>query len=176
MTPERSRIALEPLARGVLALVLAVVVTFSPEHSPAVGLAVLGGWAVLTGIALLLISRRTRSLLSRAHGAAAVLAAIAAFAVLLLAPAAAPAALVPLLAGLAAVSGALDVAAGVRGGAGRDGVVVGGASLLLALLVFAFPADPVFTVGLLGAWAAIVGVYLVIGALSVPAPRQAHSA
>ncbi|HEY8590995.1 MAG TPA: DUF308 domain-containing protein [Naasia sp.] len=176
MTTERSHVALEPLARGALALVLAVVVTFSPDHSPAVGLTVFGGWSLLTGLALLLTSRRTRSLWSLAHGAAAVSAGLVAIGVLVLASGAAPQTLVPLLAGFAAVSGALDIASGIRGTAGRDGVVVGSASVLLALLVLGFPADPVFTVGLLGAWAAVVGVYLVIGALSVPETRKAHSA
>lgn len=176
MTTERPQVALEPLGRGVVALLLAAVVTFSPDHSAAVGLALLGGWALLTGSAMLFAARRSRSLFGTLHGAGAVLAGLAALGVLLLARDAAPTLLVLLLVGYAVLGGALDVAAGLRDGAGRDSVVVGAATLLLAVLVLAFPGDPVTTVGLFGAWAAIVGVYLVIGALSVPASRKAHSA
>lgn len=42
------------LARAVLAALAAVMITFSPDHSAAVGLAVFSGWAIATGLVLLL--------------------------------------------------------------------------------------------------------------------------
>ncbi|MCU1437430.1 MAG: hypothetical protein JWP66_517 [Naasia sp.] len=182
MTTERSRIALEALPRGVLALLLALVVTFSQDHSPALGLTVFGLWAVLTGAAIVALGRRARAQQGLAGGVVHIFGGALALAVLLVVPASAPGLLVPVLAGTLALAGGLDIAGGLaRGtaadGLGRDGVALGAANLLVVVGMLVFAGDPVVTVGLLGAWAAIAGVYLVIGALSVPASaRKAHSA
>ena len=49
---------------------------------------------------------------------------------------------------------------------GRDWITLGILTLLLAAAVAAVPANVVWTMGLVGAWAAIVTVFSVIAALS----------
>ena len=164
------------LLRGVLAAVLAVVITFSPDHTPVFGLVVYGAFALLQGLVLATSASRsaptqTGAAITLASGVAGLATGVLAAALLLVSPGAAAAALVPAVAVSAAVSGVLELVLGVReadaGPESRDHVVVGVASLLLAVAVL-FPADPVVTVGLLGAYGAIVGVFLIIAALSLP--------
>ena len=51
--------------------------------------------------------------------------------------------------------------------AARDRVLVGGFTVVLALVYLVIPADHRLAVGLFGAYAAIIGVYLAIGAFSL---------
>ena len=70
----------------------------------------------------------------------------------------------------AAVTGLLELVAGLRrrGDASRrDWMIVGGLTVVLAIVMLLIPADPVLAVGLLGAYAVIIGVYLAIAGLSL---------
>jgi hypothetical protein len=49
----------------------------------------------------------------------------------------------------------------------RDRMLVGGATVVLAILYLVIPADHTLAVGLFGAYAAVIGVYLAIGAFSL---------
>jgi hypothetical protein len=49
----------------------------------------------------------------------------------------------------------------------RDAVLVGGLTAVVGLLLSVLPPDTVFLVGLLGAWGAVVAVYLGIAAVSL---------
>jgi len=50
--PERTQYWVVPVVRGLLALVPAAVITFSPNHSPELGLLVFGSWAIVSGLVL----------------------------------------------------------------------------------------------------------------------------
>jgi uncharacterized membrane protein HdeD (DUF308 family) len=175
--------------RAAAALAVAVVVTFSADHSPAVGMLVFGLFAILSGAIVGLGSWRTLDhgatrTLFLAQGVVAVLAGIAALAL----RGASLTALLLVLTTFAVVTGALELVNGVRSrGASplaRDWVFVGAATVVLAIAVLLVPVDlqqqftgpdgvarvlsaSVVVVGLLGAYCAIVGVYLAIGGLSL---------
>ncbi|WP_350348390.1 hypothetical protein ABIQ69_00220 [Agromyces sp. G08B096] len=160
-----------PVVRGALAIVPAAVITFSQDHSPALGLTVFGVWAVVSGLvtgplSLRLLADRVIRWLAAAQAVATVAAGITA----LIVPPGLPA-LVVLLIAWAAVSGLLELFAGLRArgrsAVARDWLTVGGATALAAILFLVFPFDPVSIVGLLGAYLVIVGVLLVIGGLSL---------
>ena len=72
--PERTQYWVVPVVRGLLALVPAAVITFSPNHSPELGLLVFGVWAIASGLVVgalslrLLADRGIRSLFARERG------------------------------------------------------------------------------------------------------------
>lgn len=165
-----------PLARALVALAAGAAVTFSADHTPSFGLAVFGGFAVLSGvIAIVLTGSRLpvapRGLLIGA-GAVTVLAGAAAVLAL-----GAPSltGLVGVVAAWAIVSGALEFTAGMRArgaaapvaAAGRDWRFVGAATAVLGIVFLLLPPHPVVTVGLVGAYAVILGVYLAIAGFSL---------
>jgi uncharacterized membrane protein HdeD (DUF308 family) len=165
-----------PLARAVVALAVGVVVTFSADHTPSFGLAVFGGFALVSGLigAVLHAARvagRARGLLL-ASAAIDVLAGVAA--VLLLSTAPTLGGFVYLIALWGVFSGASEFFAGRAGGAdaklaaaARDWRLVGGATALFGLLFAVLPPHPIVSVGLLGAYAVVLGVFLGIAAFSL---------
>ncbi|WP_029150443.1 hypothetical protein [Microbacterium indicum] len=169
------------IARAVVAIAAALVITFVQERDGSFSLLVLALFAAATGVVLL---AGRRWVLAAVHLATAVLAVVplgdagVRFHVLLL--------------GWAIASGLVELVPGIRrrGTAGAaEMAVVGGLTLLLAVVslivepqyaldYFIEDAGRSFTltgtiigVGIFGGWAALVGVYLAIGALS-PAPAQ----
>ena len=173
------------LIRGVLAALLAVVITFSQDHTPVFGLSVYGAYALLHGLVLAMSASRsaptqTGVAITLASGVAGLATGVLAIALLFVSTGAAAAALVPAVAVSAGLAGTLELVLGVRdddaGPQSRDRVVVGVASLLLAIAVL-LPASPVVTVGLIGAYGAVVGVYLIIAALSLlwSSPTGTHA-
>lgn len=158
------------LARAAVAAVAGCAITFSPDHSPAFGLAVFGGFALATGALSLVIGLRTlegrgRSL-ALASAAVTLLSGVGALVAL---PVAALLAFVALVAGWALVSGALEFSSGRRGRglAARDSVTVGIGTMALGGVFAILPPHPVVSVGLLGAYAVVVAVYLAIAAFSL---------
>jgi uncharacterized membrane protein HdeD (DUF308 family) len=178
-----------PILRAAPAILLAVFITFTADHSPAVGLVAFGIFAALSGAIVAVASWRmlapgvTRTLFV-AQGVVTVLAGIAA---LVLSDDGITFLLV-VLTSFAIVTGALELFAGLRNRGktplARDWVFVGALTLLLAIAVLLVPAGlqqqftgpdhvarvltaSVFVVGLLGAYSAILGVYLVIAGLSL---------
>lgn len=171
------------LARGVLAAVLALVVTFNADHSPVVGLAVYGAFVALQGVLLATTAARSArtqvgSALTLSSGVVGIATGVLAAALLLVAPGAADAALVPTIALSAVAGGLLELLLGLRradsGAQSRDHVAVGGATLLLVLGVLLASGAPVVTVGLTGAYGAVVAVYLIIAALSLLGPDRSR--
>jgi uncharacterized membrane protein HdeD (DUF308 family) len=208
VTPATSARRLEvrhvQIARAALAAVAAIMVTFSPDHSAAIGLSIFSGFAFATGIVQiaagwLVYSVDTRwtsvilGALSIVAGMAAGIAQVrtdAGFFVILIVWA--------LLTGLIeAITGARDLRAARRGAlAGtrseaRDGLTIGILTIALGLGLLLVPtqyalrytideANETFTltgiiigVGIFGAYAAIVAVYLAIAGFS---PRKAPAA
>ncbi|WP_210479981.1 hypothetical protein [Naasia sp. SYSU D00948] len=164
------------LVRGILAAVLALVITFSADHNPVFGMAVYGAFAFLQGLLLATTASRSASTqigaaLTLAAGVVGIATGVLAGALLAVSPGAAAEALVPAVALSAAASGLLELLLGLRradaGAEARDRVVLGIVTLVLAVTVLVAAGNPVVTVGLVGAYGAVAGVYLIIAALSL---------
>lgn len=181
------------LVRALPAALLALVITFTADHSPRLGLTAFGLFGVSTGLIVGLSALRTpgrwpESSPITAQGAVTVAAGAAALAVALASPSAEVGSLLVVVAVWAAASGILELYAGVRARgshpAARDWIFVGAITVALAVLLFAVPAGfeqqyagpdrvartlnaSVVAVGALGAYGAIIAVFLVIAALSL---------
>ena len=169
--PERTQYWVVPVVRGLLALVPSAVITFSPNHSPELGLLVFGVWAIASGLVVgalslrLLADRGIRSLVL-VNAVVTVAAGLLAVTV----PGGLPF-LLYLVSVWAAVTGFVELFAGLRARgrtpAARDWIAAGGFTALLAIVFLLLPPDAVTAVGLLGAYFVILGVYLVIGGFSL---------
>lgn len=182
-----------PLLRAVPAIVVAIVVTFSADHSATLGLATFGAFAAFSGAVILVFALRqgagiTRTL-SFVQGGLGLLVGVAALAV----TGGGVSYLVFLVSAWAVVTGFIELYLGVRArrstGAdakaiSRDLIFAGGLTVVLAIIVLVVPPDfsqpftgpdgvareltaSVIIVGLLGAYWAVLGVFLVIAALSL---------
>ena len=180
--PELSRFWTVPVVRGILAIVPAVVITFSPNHSPEFGLLVFGVWAIVSGLVVGALAMRFTA--DRGIRSLFVITAVVTVVAGLLAvtvPGGLPF-LLYLVSVWAAVTGFVELYAGVRARgrtpAARDWIAAGGLTALLALVFLLLPPDSVTAVGLLGGYLVILGVYLVIGGFSLKwaaAPRAEAS-
>ncbi len=166
-----------------------MVITFSADHSAPLGLVTFGifgvvAGAVLTASALRLGSSGVVRTVTFAQGILTVLAGIVSLAL----PAAGLPFFVFLLTAFAAITGFLELYLGLRSrgrsGSSRDWVFAGALTALLAVVVLLVPPGfaqsfvgpdevqrvltaSVIVVGALGAYWAILGVYLVIAGLSL---------
>lgn len=178
-----------PIARACPALVAAVIITFVADHSTRIGLTVFGGFGVASGILVGLLALRDvdRGVLRVLFVLVGILGVgLGATALGLQGGGLEP--LIALVSGWAALTGALELYAGVRSGrrlaSGRDWRAVGVLSLALALSYLVVPPGlhkhfagsdgvhgtltaSVVLVGIFGAYAAVVCVYWVIGGLSL---------
>lgn len=187
-----------PLARAIPALILAVVITFSADHSSRLGLVTLASYTLIVGAVLLTASvlsthRGIARNLTITQGVLSIATAIAAF----IASNGGQAYFVFLLTAFAAITGFIELYLGLRSrgrdASSRDWVFVGSLTALLALVVLLVPpgfSQPftgpdgidreltasIVVVGLLGAYWAILGVYLVIAALSLKWSTTDHDA
>ena len=169
--PERTQYWVVPVVRGLLALVPSAVITFSPNHSPELGLLVFGVWAIASGLVVGALSLRL--LADRGIRSLVLVNAVVTVATGLLAvtvPGGLPF-LLYLVSVWAAVTGFVELFAGLRARgrtpAARDWIAAGGFTALLAIVFLLLPPDAVTAVGLLGAYFVILGVYLVIGGFSL---------
>jgi hypothetical protein len=184
-----------PLLRAVPALVLAGVITFSPDHSSPLGLVALGAYGIVAGAVIAWGGVRSagveRAILVAQGGILAVVGVIA-----LASSGGGLPYLIFLLSSVAAISGFLELYLGLRGGPlRRDRLFLGAITALLAIAVLIVPPGleqtttgvdgptgvltaSTMVVGLLGAYLAVIGVYLVIAGLSMKwaaAPSTAAS-
>lgn len=176
MTDQRRTIARSPywgvpVARAVPFIVTALVITFTPNHSAQAGLYAYGVFAIVSGLIVAVLSWRTIAERSTRvvfllHGVSGVV-----FGALALAFNEGGLGFLLFCATMnSAIGGFLELYAGLKAGknpAGRDWSVVGALTVVFALVLIFFPTDPVFAVGMLGAYAAVVGLFLVIGGLSL---------
>lgn len=163
-----------PILRAVPAVGAGLAITFTADHSPTVGIAMLAVFGLGTAVVLLATGMRlvrTEPLrgLHIALGIIAVAAGVLATAALLSGAAGLPMFLL-LVGGYAVLAGALEFVWGLRhrgrDGFARDALAIGTGTLALAL-VLAFVGDPVSAVGFFGAYAVIIGVYLIIAGFSL---------
>lgn len=179
------------LARAILAAVAALMITFSPDHSAEVGLSVFSGFMIATALVLILAAwlvakaggRWPYMLLGVAGLIAGMLSGIP------------PLRSTPLFFAVviswAAVSGLIELLVGIRARRvddpnARDMISVGALTLLLAVVLLVIPpayslaytieeagsftlTGIILGVGVFGAYAAIIAVYLAIAGLS---PRR----
>lgn len=183
------------LARGVLALALGVTVALTLDHSPLFGLLTFGGFAALSGVVLLLAALRSdyaaqrRGLVVAQAGVTIVAGGVA------LAVPTGGVAFFGILVGVwALAAGLLEGAAGIlaRGQSplARDWTLVGALTVVLGAVALLLPPDfvqafagdrgvagtltsSVILVGVVGAWAVLVGVLQAISAVSVRGVRPA---
>jgi hypothetical protein len=161
-------------ARAVAAALVAVVVTFTLDHgAPArFGLLVLGGYLLLQAAVLsvgttVLARTRTGRVLVVVRAAVSLVGAIVA-----LTDADGGVGLLrPLEGAVFLLVGALEIVGGLRGAErselAGDAVVVGGLQVLVGLMLFILNPDALLAVGVLGAWGAVVAVYLGISAVNL---------
>lgn len=173
-----------PIVRAVPALVVGLVITFSANHTPQLGLVAFGAFAALTGLVLawgaFRMSDRVLRGVSIAQGAAALLTGVAALAF----TTSGLGLLLFLVTAFAAVTGFLELYAGLRARgrhpSSRDWLAVGGFTAVAALVFLLIPLDSVQTIGLFGAYGILVGLFLVIAGLSLkwasPAAAQQNAA
>lgn len=161
-----------PIARAIVALVPAVIITFNADHSAEFGLLVFGVYALATGLVTGLLSWRTvtdprdRNLFVL-QGAVGVVAGILA----LVLPDGGLGFFLYLVTVWAALTGVLELYSGVRlrdrGPVSRDWLYAGVFTAVLSLTFLLLPINAVVSVGLFGAYLVILGVYLVIAGLSL---------
>ncbi len=177
-----------PLARAIVALLVAVVVTFSADHSATLGLTLFGAFAAASGAVITAFSLRgAPSIVRTLQLAQGIVTLVAGFLALFMTSAGLPF-LIYIVAGFAVVTGFLELILGVRSRrstrVARDWIFAGGLTVLLAVVVLLVPPGfvqnfegpdgvqraltaSVIVVGTLGAYWAILGIYLVIAALSI---------
>lgn len=170
------------LLRALPALGVGLGITFTADHSSRIGLVALGILGLGTALALVPGALRLPrgEALRELHLGLGVVYGIAG-AVALLLPATRLSFLLLVLAGWSVIAGALELVWGIRHRAdhlfGRDALIVGGGTLALAV-VLGLTSDPVSAVGFLGGYAIVVGVFLVIAALSLvwgPSQKEQHA-
>ena len=160
--------------RAVPALGVGLAITFIADHSSALGIAMLAAFGLATALVLVLTSaraERSQPLRSLGLGLAAIAGTVGVLAVVALAFAATSLAMLLLIVGgYAVLAGALELVWGIRhrgrSALARDAIVIGSGTLALAI-VLAFVGDPVSAVGFFGAYAVILGIFLVIAGFSL---------
>jgi len=189
-----------PIARAAPAAALALVITFSADHSARFGLIVFGIFGIVAGIVLAIVGwRRLAGSGVRSYFLTqAVITFLAGVVALLLADGHSRGSEVKFLFLIvtifAAVTGFLELYSGVRSRgrfvASGDWIAVGALTVIAALAFVLIPPDyrqnyvgpdhvkrvldaSVVLVGALGAWAAITTVFLVIAGLSAKWGTQA---
>jgi uncharacterized membrane protein HdeD (DUF308 family) len=178
------------IARAVVAAVIALLITFSADHSALLGFRVFGSFALVTGLLAIIAGWRilapgvARAFLLAQGVVSAVLGIVA-----LATSGGAVAYFLFLLGAWAVFTGALELYVGIRSRRrsatlARDWIFAGGLTLLFALATLLMPANfsdrfigpdgvardltaAVVVVGLFGAYAAILAVYLAIAGLSL---------
>jgi uncharacterized membrane protein HdeD (DUF308 family) len=181
------------LARGILAVALGVTIALTLDHSPSFGFLGLAVYTLLTGVVLLVADLRgTYAAPRRGLFVPTALASLVTAVAAVVLSGSGAAALGLLVGVWAVVTGLLEAAAGIlaRGASvlARDWVIAGVTTVLLGVVAFALPSDLVQTfvgergvagtltssvilIGVIGAWAVVVGVLQVISAVSARGVR-----
>lgn len=176
-----SRYWIVPVVRAIVAFVPAVLITFIPDHSPTFGLLVFGAYAAVSGLLLAVLGSRTLAGVSRRLTLIQAIVSIVAGVVALAVHGGGLAFFLYIVSVWAAVTGFVELYSGIRSRGrspyARDWITAGALTALLALVFLLIPPHPVVSVGLLGAYFVVLGVFLIIAGLSLKwAPTDATSA
>ena len=160
-----------PILRALPALAVGLAITFVADQSPRVGLVALGLFAVasalILGIATLrIVTERITRTVFLIHSIVSLVIGVLALAL----PGGTVGTLLFFLSTLAAITGFLELYAGLRNrpsAVSRDWITVGAFTAIAALVFLIIPSDTVLAVGMFGAFGILLGVYLVIAGLSL---------
>jgi uncharacterized membrane protein HdeD (DUF308 family) len=178
-----------PILRAIPALVLGLVITFVNNHSATIGLTVFGVTTIVGGLVLALGSWKwlddpSSRTLAVVQGIVGIVFGALALAI----PGGQLQLLVALVTGWAVITGVIELITGLRqrrrSGLARDWMILGALTLVLAIAYLIVPIDyskelggiekirgtltsSTILVGLVGAYGALVGVFLVIQGLSL---------
>ncbi|MGV8969653.1 MAG: hypothetical protein ACOH1J_04315 [Microbacteriaceae bacterium] len=182
------------LTRATMAALAATVITFSADHSPALGIAVFGAFALATGLVIAIAalttisSGSTRSLII-VQGIVGVATGISALVV----SDRDLGTLILFVAVFASITGFIELFVGLRTrgkvAVSRDWIFIGALTAALAVAAVLLPRDirdpvvgvngletyltsSVVLVGVFGAYCAVVAVYLAIAGLSLPGAHR----
>jgi uncharacterized membrane protein HdeD (DUF308 family) len=161
-----------PIARAAVAFAAAMLIALTTHHHAQFGLVVFGTFAVLEGLIVgvvtwfTLTDKVVRSYFM-AQGALGVVAGILALSL----SSSGLGLFLYLVSVWALLTGAIELYCGVRtrktGPASRDWMTMGGMTIILSIVFVLIPSDETLSIGIYGAYAAILGVYLGIGAFSL---------
>lgn len=187
-----------PIARAVPLAGLAVAIAFTAEHSPHFGLLAFGTFAIVNAIVIgILAVRRLGQSGTRPYFVTQAVVSLVLGIVALAANAGSIGFLFLVATAFAAITGLLELYSGIRSRrrfvASTDWLVIGGLTVIAAIVFLVIPPeysqsfkDPdgvvrvldasVVVVGIIGAYAAIAAVYLVIAGLSAKWGTQAEDA
>ncbi|GAA4162340.1 hypothetical protein GCM10022286_21140 [Gryllotalpicola daejeonensis] len=171
------------LVRAVIAFAAGFLITLDQDHTAAYGIAMFAAFAIVSGLAVaafffvtdasgraiwlvqgvLGIVVGVVALIVRSTGLGALLYSVSVWALLT--------GVAELYGGWRARRGAAAEASGAR-----DRLAVGGFTVVLAIAYLVIPPEHRLAVGLFGAYAIVIGVYLAIGAFSLKWARPAEGA
>lgn len=172
---DQTRYWVVPLTRGAVAFATAMLIALTSHHSAQFGLLVFGAFAVLEGLIVGIGSWRTLAApgdrvvraLAATQGALGLIAGILALSLshtglgLFL----------YLVSVWALLTGFIEFYCGFRtrksGGSSRDWITMGALTVILFIVFVLIPSDETLSIGIYGTYAAILGVYLGIGAFSL---------
>jgi uncharacterized membrane protein HdeD (DUF308 family) len=166
------------ILRAIPTLIAAIVITFSRNHAPVIGLAVFVGFGLLLAAVMLFtvmsvpLEGLNRTLFGIHAIATAVAAAIAAASLNGGLPA-----LLLVISIWAAVTAALELYAGYREenrAVAKEWLTIGAFTAVLAIIEAVVPMNDVYAVGIFGAYAAMVGVFQVIAGVSLRTDSSAQ--
>lgn len=171
------------MLQGLAAAIGAVMITFSADHSLSFGAGAIALTAVTSVVGLVFVSRGLVAFRWAFVASASMIAVnvVAAGFFIWIAAAASPdsASLYPLVVG--AWSGLIAVAsAGIGwvltdGTVARDFFVMAGFAGILAVVEVAVPLSDIYAVGIVGAYCAVLAVYVTIAGLSLRFPGRHHA-
>jgi hypothetical protein len=168
------------ILQAIPALVGAVAITFSSDHSPFVGLVVLAGVAFLMAggqlIAAVSVSAWPRARVAMGVQAISSIVSAGIAAAFLSGERVSLTLCVSIWAAMVALTSGLAGWFITERSVAREFLIITGLAGLLAIVEAALPLDNVFAVGLLGAFFAVFGVFTVIAGVSIrsSSPRTAH--
>jgi uncharacterized membrane protein HdeD (DUF308 family) len=167
-----------PLARAVPYVITGLVITFTSDHSPLMGLISYGILAVVSGVIVGVLTLRTLTaprdrsarLFFLIQSVVSVILGALSLAFSAAGHGAALEAFVFVVGMNSAIGGFLELYTGLRSKnpAARDWTIVGAGTVILAIVTLLLPpGDPVLAIGILGAYAIIAGLFLVIAGFSL---------